>query len=56
MMTACPKCGNKQLLIEDLGDGHKKIKCTQCGLQEIRDARGRKLLLDTRNPGNLLLS
>jgi len=56
VIKECSKCGNKQLLVEDLGEGRQRIKCSQCGLQEIRDAQGRKLLLNEWTPDNILLS
>lgn len=52
----CPKCDAPQVLVEDLGEGHKRIKCSKCGLNEVQDRDGRKLLLDTREPGTPLLS
>lgn len=39
----CPKCG-KALIVESLGDGKKKITCQSCGLAEVIDSQGRKLL------------
>jgi predicted nucleic-acid-binding Zn-ribbon protein len=56
----CPKCQHPEVLVEDLGAGSKKIKCPKCGLNEIRDKEGRKLLTgDTgegRGSGRLMLS
>jgi len=52
----CPKCEEPQVLVESLGDGHKRITCEKCGLKEVHDREGRKLLLDTRETGTPLLS
>lgn len=52
----CPQCGNPQVLVEAQPGGNKHIKCTKCGLDEIRDAQGRKLLLDAVVRDNVLLS
>lgn len=43
----CPSCGTEGVLVESLQEGKKRIKCQKCGLNEIRDRDGRKLLLDT---------
>lgn len=40
----CPKC-NSQLLQESTGNGNVKVKCNNCGLTEIRNAKGQKQLL-----------
>jgi len=42
----CPKC-NKPLIVESLGDGKKRVKCSECGLTEVQDDKGRKLLTET---------
>ena len=42
----CNKCGKDTLLAEDLGGGKKKLHCSSCGLTEIKDAQGRKLLTE----------
>lgn len=39
----CPQCSGA-LMVEDLGDGKKRQKCGGCGLNEIVDREGRKLL------------
>lgn len=52
----CPKCGNADMLVEHLYQGDKRIKCTHCGLNEVVDKEGRKLLLDAGGSGNVLLS
>jgi len=53
----CPKCGQPGIIIEVKGEkGDKHIKCPKCGLHEIRDREGRKLLLDTVDRGEVLLS
>lgn len=46
----CPSCGDPNALQESLQEGKKRIKCVKCGLNEIRDRDGRKLLLDTPAP------
>lgn len=45
----CPSCGDK-LIVEDLGDGKKRKKCGKCGLSEIVDSQGRKLLTGDAGP------
>jgi hypothetical protein len=40
----CPGCGRPSLIVEDLGDGRKKRKCSKCGFNEIVDEKGRRLL------------
>ena len=51
----CDKC-NMPMLVEDLGEGHKRYKCQKCGLNEVKDPQGRKLLTDERRYTNTLLS
>jgi transposase-like protein len=51
----CPKC-KAQVIVEDLGEGHQRLKCSKCGLNEVRDREGRKLLVDTREESGTLLS
>ena len=41
----CPKCG-KQVLIEALGDGKKRLLCQSCGFNQITDDQGRRLLTE----------
>jgi len=43
----CPSCGTEGALVESLQEGKKRIVCSKCGLNEIQDREGRKLLLDT---------
>ena len=55
-MHKCPKCG-KEMVVEAMGDGKKKIKCSPCGLSEIRDSTDRQLLTsdhDHISPSQLL--
>lgn len=52
----CPKCDNPQLILEDLGEGHKRARCDKCGFTEVQDREGRKLLVDVRDEGKPLLS
>jgi ssDNA-binding Zn-finger/Zn-ribbon topoisomerase 1 len=52
----CPKCGSPGVLVESKPNGDKHIKCAQCGLNEVRDKEGRKLLLDAGSTGDVLLS
>jgi hypothetical protein len=42
----CKKC-NKPLIVESLGDGKKRMKCNECGMVEVQDDHGRKLLTET---------
>ena len=52
----CENCGHPSLLIESLPEGKKKVSCPKCGLSEVRDEQGRKLLLDAGSRGDVLLS
>lgn len=52
----CPKCGNPEPLVEDQPNGDQKVSCPKCGLREVYDREGRKLLLDAGGRGNVLLS
>lgn len=52
----CPKCGQPGILVESKPNGDKHIRCPKCGLDEIRDKEGRKLLLDAGSKGDVLLS
>jgi|WetSurMetagenome_2_1015567.scaffolds.fasta_scaffold02643_8 hypothetical protein len=56
----CPKCEHPEVLLEDLGEGQKRVKCPKCGLNEVYDKEGRKLLTgdaeDGRGSGRLMLS
>ena len=45
-MQKCPKCGENTLLTEGQGGGKVRIKCSSCGLVEIRDEQGRQMLTD----------
>ena len=51
----CSKC-NAPRLCEDLGEGDKRYRCQKCGLNEVRDREGRKLLTDQREDRPTLLS
>jgi ribosomal protein S27AE len=50
-MKKCPKCGENTLLTEGQGEGKVKVKCTSCGLVEVRDEKGRKMLTDDVGSG-----
>lgn len=52
----CPRCGSVEALVESKPNGDKHVKCSKCGLDEVMDEQGRKLLLDTVGGGNVLLS
>lgn len=52
----CPNCGEPGALIENQANGDKKVKCPKCGLDEVYDKEGRKLLLDTVGRSDVLLS
>ena len=52
----CPKCSSPEALVESKPNGDKHVKCPKCGLDEVRDSKGRKLLLDTTGGGDVLLS
>jgi len=52
----CPKCGHPEALVESKPNGDVHVKCPKCGLDEVRDSKGRKLLLDTVGSGDVLLS
>ena len=43
----CPQCNEPGCLVESSPDGKtEKIKCQKCGLNEVRDKQGRKLLTE----------
>jgi ribosomal protein S27E len=44
----CKKC-NKTVVVESLGDGKSRVRCESCGLSEIQDSAGRKLLTSDLN-------
>lgn len=52
----CPSCGCPEVLVESKPNGDKHIACPKCGLNEVRDKEGRKLLLDTVGSSAVLLS
>ena len=52
----CPKCGSPEALVESKPNGDQHVKCPKCGLDEVRDKEGRKLLLDAGTGGDVLLS
>lgn len=52
----CPNCGSPEVLVESKPNGDKHVKCPKCGLDEVRDSQGRKLLLDAGGRGDVLLS
>lgn len=52
----CPECGHPEVLVESKPNGDKRINCPKCGLNEVLDKDGRKLLLDTVGSGSVLLS
>jgi ribosomal protein S27AE len=43
----CPRCHSSDVQVESLQEGAKRISCKKCGLLEILDRDGRKLLLDS---------
>jgi hypothetical protein len=51
----CQKCGKPTLIVEDLGGGKKKLHCSSCGLNEIKDGQGRKMLTETMPLGQNVL-
>lgn len=51
----CQKCGKPTLIVEDLGGGKKKLHCSSCGLNEIKDSQGRKMLTETMPLGQNVL-
>jgi transcription elongation factor Elf1 len=46
----CPSCGKEGLLVETLDADRKRVQCKSCGLNEIRDREGRKLLQEVPSP------
>lgn len=52
----CPRCESPDVCIESKQNGDRQIKCQKCGFNEIRDKKGRKLLLSTVERGDVLLS
>lgn len=42
----CDKCGSDKLLVEGLLEGKVKVTCRECGMSEVRDAQGRRMLTD----------
>ncbi len=40
----CPSCNADGVLVENLGEGRKRVRCSRCGLNEVKDGEGRKLL------------
>lgn len=55
--TKCPKCGSSELLVESKPNGDKRLKCSECGLDNVYDREGRLLLTgdgDSPNVGELL--
>ena len=43
----CPQCNAPEVLVESSPDGKtEKLKCQKCGLNEVRDKAGRKLLTE----------
>lgn len=50
----CKSC-NKPMLCENIDEKRKRYSCAKCGLSEIVDDRGRKLLTDDPVRGRPLL-
>lgn len=51
----CPSCGVEGVLVENLGEGRKRVQCKRCGLREIRDREGRSLLQEVPSPSSGVL-
>lgn len=43
----CPKC-NKPMLVESKGNGTKRVQCAPCGIDEVQNQSGQKLLTETQ--------
>lgn len=43
----CKAC-QSPMMVEALGEGKIRIVCPRCGVQEVRDDKGRSLLTDDR--------
>ena len=47
----CPKCQAPEVIVEASPDGKTQhLQCQKCGLNETRDAQGRKLLTEIPIP------
>jgi hypothetical protein len=44
----CQKCGSGNVLVEGVGEGKTKVTCQACGVAEVKDQQGRKMLTDDR--------
>jgi len=44
----CKKCGSGKVLSEGVGEGKVKVTCQECGMNEVKDEQGRKMLTDDR--------
>lgn len=42
----CPKCHQKEIVIEHIDDKRKKLKCGACGFFEVRDERNLPMLVE----------
>lgn len=50
--SKCPKCGSAEIVVESMSAKTKKIKCSKCGLSEVRDLQERKLLTEQLPAGH----
>lgn len=46
-MQKCKTC-QSQMMVEALGEGKIRVVCPRCGMQEVKDDKGRSLLTDDR--------
>jgi Zn ribbon nucleic-acid-binding protein len=46
----CPNCNQNEVLVEKLDSQRKRVQCLKCGISEVYDGEGRKLLTELPSP------
>jgi len=42
----CPKCGEPDVVMENVGPNRTRAKCQKCGWAEVQDQRGKPMLTE----------
>jgi ribosomal protein S27AE len=48
----CPRCGEPDVVMENVGPNRTRAKCQKCGWASVMDEQGRQLLTGDRVPGD----
>lgn len=48
----CAKCKSQNVMVEGVGEGKVRVTCQGCGMSEVKDQQGRKMLTDDMGGGD----